>query len=72
MLIYCNKIVITFAEFRKEIEETVERLKKQEIHLTAKEEALRQKEREIHERERKLEQQFNVVVGVDLYMAVLV
>lgn len=48
--------------FSKEIEETVEKLKKQERLLTAKAIELKQKELELKEKQKKLEQQFNVVV----------
>lgn len=49
--------------FSKEIEETVEKLKKQERMLTAKAIELKQKELELREKQKRLEQQFNVVVG---------
>lgn len=55
---------VCFIFLSKEIEATVERLKKHEVHLTVKEKALKQRELELVEREKKLEQQFNVVVSL--------
>ncbi|XP_067934846.1 mitogen-activated protein kinase kinase kinase 20-like isoform X2 [Watersipora subatra] len=53
-------------EWSKEIEDTIERLKKHEVQLTTKEKALKQRELEVQERERQLEKQFNVV-QLDMY-----
>ena len=47
---------------RKEIDSTLDRLKKVERDLTLKEKQLKQRESKLKERERNLEQQFKVVV----------
>lgn len=49
--------------YRKEIQATLERLKRAERNLTAKEQELREREMKLKERERSLEQQFKVVVS---------
>ena len=56
--------------YRKEIQATLERLKRAERNLTAKEQQLREREMKISEREKSLEQQFKVVVSfVDLCLS---
>ncbi|XP_033762114.1 mitogen-activated protein kinase kinase kinase 20-like [Pecten maximus] len=47
--------------WRKEIEATIERLKKAERNITIKEQELRERENKLKEREKSLEQQFKVV-----------
>ncbi|OWF42352.1 mitogen-activated protein kinase kinase kinase 20-like [Mizuhopecten yessoensis] len=47
--------------WRKEIEATIDRLKKAERNITIKEQELRQRENKLKEREKSLEQQFKVV-----------
>ncbi|XP_060079774.1 mitogen-activated protein kinase kinase kinase 20-like [Ylistrum balloti] len=47
--------------WRKEIEATIDRLKKAERNITLKEQELRERENKIKEREKSLEQQFKVV-----------
>lgn len=48
--------------FRKEIQATLERLKRAESNLTAKERELMEREIKLIEREKTLEQQFKTVV----------
>ncbi|XP_071158428.1 mitogen-activated protein kinase kinase kinase 20-like [Mytilus edulis] len=48
-------------DWKKEIQATLERLKRAERNLTAKEQELREREMKLKERERSLEQQFKVV-----------
>ena len=52
-----------FFYYRKEIQATLERLKRAERNLTEKEQQLREREMKISEREKSLEQQFKVVVS---------
>ncbi len=54
----------TFFNYRKEIDVTLDRLKKMERDLGHKEKQLREKEMKLKEREKNLEQQFKVVVGI--------
>lgn len=49
-------------EYRKEIQATLERLKRAESNLTAKERELMEREIKLIEREKTLEQQFKTVV----------
>ena len=49
--------------YRKEIQATLERLKKAERNLGLKEKELRERENKLKEREKTLEQQFKVVVS---------
>lgn len=49
-------------DFRKEIQATLERLKRAESNLTAKERELMEREIKLIEREKTLEQQFKTVV----------
>ena len=48
-------------EWRKEIEATLERLKRAERDLRTKEQSLHDREKKLKEREKKLEQSFNIV-----------
>lgn len=59
-VIYQNKFV-----HRKEIDSTLDRLKKIERDLSVKEKQLKQRESKLKEREKNLEQQFKVVVSTE-------
>lgn len=48
---------------RKEIQATLDRLKRAEIDISLKEQELKEREMKLKEREKNLEQQFKVVVG---------
>lgn len=54
--------IFSFIIFRKEIQATLERLKRAESNLTAKERELMEREIKLIEREKTLEQQFKTVV----------
>ena len=68
--LWASLYVRTFVSFNsKEIEETLEKLKKHERQLAAKEIELKQKERELDVKQRQLEKQFNVVVNDSVVIA---